>query len=167
MTVTRIMKPSSVGPSTWPPTDGASLNRRARAKRATEARLRDAARFLFVNAGYFDTTIRDIAGRMGMSTGAVFNHAPDKPGLWRLVMGGPPPSPQLAEEVALVEAALPDWGYLVRKEPDGRYYASLSTPDYHPLKPEGFLAVGRGDSPASAVRAARIEAERHRGGLIQ
>lgn len=142
-------------------------NRRARAKQATEARLRDAARFLFVNVGYFDTTIRDVAGRMGMSTGAVFNHTEDKPGLWRLVMGGPPPSAKLAEEVALVEAALPDWGYLVRKERAGRYYASLSTPDYHPLKPGGFLAVGRGDSPASAVRAARIEVERKRGGMIQ
>ena len=143
------------------------MSQRADAKAATRAKVLAVAATQFATRGYHRTTIRTIATEMGMSTGAVFNHAPDKPGLWRLVMGGPPPSAQLAEEVALAEAALPDWGYLVRKEPGGRYYASLSTPDYHPLKPEGFLAVGRGDSPASAVRAARIEAERHRGGMIQ
>jgi len=134
-------------------------NRRQLAKERTLQRLKAEARFLFENVGYFDVGIRDIAQRMGMSTGAVFSHVSDKAALWRLVMHGPPPSEALAEEVAMVEAMHPGWGWNMRKM-GGQYVASLTSPDFHLSTNGGLSVTGKGDSPASALREARIEADR-------
>lgn len=134
------------------------LNRRQKAKAATTAKVRDAARFLFGNVGYFSTGIRDVAARIGMSTGAVFATVEDKPALWRLAFDGPPPSEQLAEEVALVEALRRDWSWLIRKAPDG-YRATLTPDGWNPLSAR-HVASGTGVSPAAALRAAREQADR-------
>ena len=50
-------------------------NRRQLAKERSLAKLKAEGRFLFENVGYFGVGIRDIADRMGMSTGAISNHA--------------------------------------------------------------------------------------------
>lgn len=134
-------------------------NRRQLAKERSLAKLKTEGRFLFENVGYFGVGIRDIAERMGMSTGAVFSHVSDKASLWRLVMDGPPPSEQLAEEVALVEALHPGWGWNMRKI-GGQYIASLTSPDFHLSTHGGLSVTGKGDSPASALREARIAADR-------
>lgn len=136
------------------------IDRRRLGKDVTALRVAASARHLFTNAGYFSTTTRDIARRAGRSTSAVFATAPDKESLWVLAMGGPPPSLQLAEEVALIEALRPDWVWIVRKGPDGRYLATLSPRDWNPLDNAGPCAAGQGDSPASALYAARLQADR-------
>lgn len=135
------------------------VNRRQLSKARSLQRLKTECRFLFENIGYFDVTIRLIAQRMGMSTGAVFSHAPDKESVWRLVMGGPAPSQALAEEVALIEAQRPGWSWSLRKL-NGRYAAGLTSPDFHLTTNGGVSATGSGDSPASALRDARADADR-------
>lgn len=138
-------------------------NKRVRAKAATVARLKTAARFLFTNVGYFDVGIRDIAQRMGMSTGSVFSNVPDKAALWRLAMGGPAPSERLAEEVALLQALRPGWGWVLRFN-GKEHLAGLTPPDFRPKAlPPTAAYSGRGDCPAEALRQARLEAERHDG----
>lgn len=136
-------------------------NKRQRAKASTRAKAAEAARFLFANVGYFSTGIRDVAARMGMSTGAVFATVSDKAALWRLAMGGPAPSEQLAEEVALIQALRPGWSWVLRF--NGReHLAGLTPPDFRPeAMPPSRAHSGRGDSPAEALRQARLEAERH------
>ena len=133
-------------------------NRRQQAKAATRARLVDSARFLFAHVGYFNVGIRDVAQRMGMSTGAVFNQVDDKQQLWRLAMGGPPPSEALAEEVALLEAQRPGWRWSLRRTHDGRYAAMVAASD-NPYS-TAPSAAGMGDSPAAALRDARIAVDR-------
>lgn len=143
-------------------------NRCQQAKARTRAKLIETARRLFLAAGYFDTGIRDIAAAMGMSTGAVFAQVANKADLWRLAIGGPPPSPGLAEQVALLEAERPDWPYLLRKEVarDGsatliRWVCVLTSPDYDPsVLGQGLIITTRGDAPASALLAARQSAGR-------
>lgn len=136
-------------------------NKREAAKLRTLARLIDAARFLFTNVGYFDTGIRDIAKRMGMSTGAVFANVADKAALWRLAMGGPAPSEALAEEVALLQALRPGWGWVLRFN-GAEHLAGLTPPDFRPnALPPCAAYSGRGACPAEALRQARLEAERH------
>jgi AcrR family transcriptional regulator len=136
-------------------------NKRVRAKAASRARLIDAARFLFANAGYFDTGIRDVAARMKMSTGAVFAQVESKAALWRLAMNGPAPDPALADEVALILAQRPRWGWLVRTCGGRGYTASLSSPDYCPAPMRaGHCWVRQGETPAQALREVRIAAER-------
>lgn len=142
------------------PSDRARLNKRQLGKVRTAQRITEAARFAFTNTGFFASTIRDVARRAGMSTGALFGAAPDKEALWRLAMGGPPPSLQLAEEVALIEAQRPGWVWIVRKGPDGRYLSTLSPRDWNPMHNAGPVASGEGDSPASALYAARLQADR-------
>lgn len=133
---------------------------RARKKAATRARLIDAARFLFSNVGYFDVGIRDVASRMGMSIGAVFAHVEGKAALWRLAMGGPPPSEALAEELALIFAQRPGWDFVLRSA-GGGFLALLTAPDYRPFTDAAVdCHTGKGDSPAEALRQARIAAER-------
>lgn len=135
-------------------------NKRVLAKARTTTRVIEAARFAFTNTGYFVSGVRDIARRAGMSTGAIFATAPDKESLWVLAMGGPPPSLFLAEEVALIEAQRPDWVYIIRKAPRGVYLATLSPDNLNPLHNSGPVATGQGDSPAAALRAARLQADR-------
>jgi AcrR family transcriptional regulator len=135
-------------------------NRRDQAKAATRAKVIDGARFLFSNAGYFSTSIRDIADRIGMSTGAVFANVSDKAALWRLAMGGPAPSEGLAEEVALVQALRPGWGWVLRFN-GAEHIAALTPPHTAALAlPASQHYSGRGASPAEALRQARISAER-------
>lgn len=148
-------------------------NARDRAKAETRRKVLDAARFLFLNVGYFQTGIRQIATHAGMSTGAVFNTVQDKEELWREACGGPPPSEQLAEEVAYVLAAFPGWRTSLNSAPDGTWLAGVMSPDWSPIGigasgrgigiPPGKAYHGRGDSPGSAVREARIAAERDHG----
>lgn len=139
--------------------DGSRRNRRAVKKELTTARVIAAARFLFTHVGFFDVGIRDVAARIGMSTGAIFATVADKDELWRAAMNGPPPSPQLAEEAALLLALRPGWSWTLSCH-DGAFRASLSPNGWNPLNNAGPFAVGRGDSPASALRDARINADR-------
>lgn len=60
---------------------------RAKAKAATRARILRVAEELFRERGYDEAQIRKIAADAGLSIGAVFNHFPDKPTLWREAMG--------------------------------------------------------------------------------
>ncbi len=139
---------------------GALPSRRELARRATRQKLIATARRLFVDVGFFDTSIRDVAAAMGMSTGAVFAHVATKDELWRLAFDGPPPSTFLAQEVALIEALLPEFSWLHRKERTvcGRvsYVAVITSPDYNPaITGRGLIVTARGDSPAGALRGAR------------
>lgn len=142
------------------------LNRRQRAKVATRMKLLASARRLFLSVGYFATGIRDIAADMGMSTGAVFSQVEDKAELWRLAVGGPAPSEDVAEEIALLLALLPGWGWALIRKADGSFFATLSTPGYRPgadgEPAEGAVWIGRGLCPASALRAARTAEEADR-----
>lgn len=84
------------------------LNRREAAKLRTRQRVVDAATALFKEVGYEKATIRAIAKRTGMSTGAVFANFENKAELWTEIMKLPPPcdsalyraSGLLLEEVA-------------------------------------------------------------------
>ena len=151
----------AAGPVQLAPIQPCQPTRRGAAKASTRVRLIAAARFLFTSAGYFGVGTRDIARRMGMSTGAVFNHVEGKQALWRLAMGGPPPSEALAEEVALIQALRPGWSWVLRFN-GKEHLASLTPPDWRPTAlPPTRAHSGRGDSPAEALRQARIEADRH------
>lgn len=148
------------------------LNRRQKARQATRQKLIATARRLFMDVGFFDTSIRDVAAAMGMSTGAVFAHVATKDELWRLAFDGPPPSTFLAQEVALIEALLPEFSWLHRKERTvcGRVYyvAVITSPDYNPaITGRAQHITARGDSPAGALRGAREAVARagHRGRL--
>lgn len=135
------------------------LNRRSRAKAATQAKMVEAAAFLFANTGYFAVGVRDIAKRMGMSTGAVFANVTSKEQLWTLAVGGRAPDPALAEEVALLEAQRPGWRWslhFTRKI----YVASLWGDGNPLLDHDTHHASGKGDTPAEALRQARIQADR-------
>lgn len=142
--------------------DGSRRKRRDVARDITRLKVLAAARFLFTHVGFFDTGIRDVAQRMGMSTGAVFATVKDKGQLWAEAMNGPPPSLQLAEEVALVLALRPGWRWLIRFD-GSRYLTSLTCPDYNPMRNGGLMFNGIGDSPAAALREARIAADRQLG----
>lgn len=63
----------------------AKLNRRQEAKLRTRAKVMQAARELFGELGYDGATIRDIARRAGMSTGAVFANFTDKTDLFEAI----------------------------------------------------------------------------------
>ena len=63
----------------------AKLNRRQEAKAKTRAKVMQAARELFGELGYDGATIRDIARRAGMSTGAVFANFTDKTDLFEAI----------------------------------------------------------------------------------
>lgn len=143
-----------------------SETRRAKSRRETRRKVMDAARFLFLNVGYFDTTIRDVAQRAGMSTGAIFANVQDKAELWREACGGPAPSEKLAEEAALIMAAFPGWRWSLNAVFGGDFVASILTPDWKPIEPgrnDGRMFHGRATCPAEALRLARIEAERESG----
>tara|TARA_R110002124_G_scaffold173690_5_gene341358 strand:+ start:20194 stop:20745 length:552 start_codon:yes stop_codon:yes gene_type:complete len=137
----------------------AHLNRRQTAKAATRAKALAAAWHLFLNSGYFDTSLRNIATRMGMSTGAVFANFQDKETLWREAVGGPAPDPRLAEELAILTALRADWDWLFRRK-GTTFLAAISSPDYSPMNGRGVSYGGGGDTPAEAIRNARFAAER-------
>ncbi|WP_051257168.1 TetR/AcrR family transcriptional regulator [Brevundimonas aveniformis] len=61
------------------------LNRRQQAKARTRIKVMQAARELFGELGYDGATIRDIAKRAGMSTGAVFANFTDKTDLFEAI----------------------------------------------------------------------------------
>ncbi len=63
-----------------------TLNRRQLSKLRTRAKVLDAARALFIERGYEAATVRDIAARAGMSTGAVFANFEDKADLFEAVL---------------------------------------------------------------------------------
>ncbi len=137
----------------------APLNRRQTAKAATRVKALADARHLFLNSGFFDTSLRNIAARMGMSTGAVFANFQDKEQLWREAVGGPAPDAQLAEELAILAALRPDWDWMIRRR-GPTVLAAISSPDYSPTLGQGLSYGGKGDTPAEAIRWARIAAER-------
>ena len=68
------------------PEDSASPSPRSLAKLKTRRKGRDAARQLFMERGYDEATIRDIASAAGLSTGAVFASFVDKADLFKQVM---------------------------------------------------------------------------------
>ncbi len=63
------------------------LNKRQQAKAETKRKITEAARELFATEGYAKTTIRDIAKRVGMSTGAVFANFASKEALFVYGLG--------------------------------------------------------------------------------
>lgn len=66
------------------------MNRRASAKALTRSKVRNAAEALFDTVGYEKATIRDIAAKVGMSTGAVFANFEDKLALYIDIKGHAP-----------------------------------------------------------------------------
>lgn len=70
------------------------LNRREQAKARTRQAVLDAAKALFDEVGYEAATIRAIAKRMKMSTGAVFANFEDKAEVYRAIYGHLPLSPE-------------------------------------------------------------------------
>ena len=98
------------------------LNKRQIAKAKTQERIKAAAAALFDEVGYEAATIRAIAKKAGMSTGAVFANWDDKASLWVELMKCPPPrdgalyraGPELlAVAVALINAPLTNANALV------------------------------------------------------
>lgn len=139
-------------------------NARDRARARTIAKVKEAARFLFVNKGYEATTVRDLGARIGMSTASVYSNFPEgKDQLWSEVMGVPPPTLHLAEEIALLQALRPDWRYVLRFT-GSEHIAQIHGPDWKPLQPDSDpMFMGRAASPGEALRQARLAAERHDG----
>src|SRR5438552_4027452 len=64
----------------------ATPNRRMQSKMRTRQKVLEAARQLFIERGYEAATVRDIARRAGMSTGAVFANFEDKSDLFEAVV---------------------------------------------------------------------------------
>ncbi|WP_054112213.1 TetR/AcrR family transcriptional regulator [Brevundimonas sp. AAP58] len=60
-------------------------------KAQTRTKVLDAARGLFSELGYHPVTMRLIAAKAGLTTGAVFYHFEHKAGAWRAAMGCEPP----------------------------------------------------------------------------
>lgn len=69
---------------------GRHLNKRETAKALTRSKVRNAAEALFDTVGYQKATIRDIAAKAGMSTGAVFANFKDKLALYVDIKGHAP-----------------------------------------------------------------------------
>lgn len=88
-----MTSPRSSGP---PPTPSS----RAGAKARTRSKVLQAARSLFMERGYDAATIRDIAARAGLSTGAVFASFSDKADLFKAVL-----AEDLGRQLDLLEAA--------------------------------------------------------------
>ncbi|MFN7110295.1 MAG: TetR/AcrR family transcriptional regulator [Brevundimonas sp.] len=66
---------------------------RQRNKARTRERILAAATDMFGVDGYEKATIRALADRIGMSTGAIFANFPDKAALYREIYGHPPMTP--------------------------------------------------------------------------
>jgi AcrR family transcriptional regulator len=99
--------------------DAASPSPRSQAKLKTRRRVLEAARQLFMERGYEEATIRDIASAAGLSTGAVFASFVDKSDLFKQVMAEDFDRQMVASQEAanadtsLEEAlmGLFEWGY--------------------------------------------------------
>lgn len=87
-------------------TKPADQNLRQQSKARTLEKVADAARALFQTVGYTDTTIRAIAVKAGMSTGAFFASFKDKAECYRGLFGHDPLTPEqgLAMAAALRRA---------------------------------------------------------------
>ena len=62
---------------------------RARSRRGgdvTAARILDAAEELFAERGYAGTTLRDVAGRVGVRNPSIYNHFAGKEALYQAVL---------------------------------------------------------------------------------
>lgn len=66
------------------------MNKRSTAKALTRSKVKNAAEALFDTVGYEKATIRDIAAKAGMSTGAVFANFQDKFALYVDIKGHAP-----------------------------------------------------------------------------
>lgn len=75
-------------------TEQTKINRRQQSKAQTLQKITDAARTLFLSLGYKDTTIRAIAEKAGMSTGAIFASFKDKADCYRTLFGHDPLTPE-------------------------------------------------------------------------
>lgn len=75
-------------------------NKRAIARAALERKMQDACRAEFLEKGYEGTTIRSIAERTGMSTGAFFVIYDTKDAAWKDVTGLKTPNEMANEALA-------------------------------------------------------------------
>lgn len=88
---------------------------RDRAKAATAQKILQAARTLFEDVGFEAATIRDIAAKAAMSTGAVFANYEDKVDLYRTIYGHPPITPEVGRMMlAALDAAESELGHAFR-----------------------------------------------------
>lgn len=74
------------------PADQTRPNKRYINQAANRQHIIDAATILFHQVGYEDATIRAIAKRAGLSTGAIFSNFKDKADLWTHITKLPPPA---------------------------------------------------------------------------
>lgn len=81
------------------------MTKRSDRKALTAAKVRDAAKELFTTKGWEGATIRGIADRAKMSTGAVFANFESKEALYRAVMGHHVVPPEVGR-IAVVRLAL-------------------------------------------------------------
>ncbi|WP_051581075.1 TetR family transcriptional regulator [Pseudonocardia acaciae] len=65
------------------------MRRTAEETAATRAAVLDAALFVFAERGYASATLADVAGRAGVTRGAVYHHFADKSALLAAVLGEP------------------------------------------------------------------------------
>lgn len=76
------------------------MNKREGSKAATRRKVLETARALFAELAYEEVTIRLIAERMAMSTGAIYANFADKAALWKAAMGTEPPVDSLLTRAA-------------------------------------------------------------------
>lgn len=120
---------------------------RARATVEKRSALLAVIREQFQRHGYEDVTIRQLAKAAGCSTGAILNHWPDKPTLFKAAMGRPPVSDAegaaFRGECAVLWRAIATLGADRLRSADGtptnadldRFMTSVLA-----LRPEGFAA---------------------------
>lgn len=77
-----------------------SPNRRQVAKQQSRQRILNAARELFISAGFHATTIRAIAAKAGLSTGAIFASFNDKVEIYEAIYKHAPISPEQGAQLA-------------------------------------------------------------------
>lgn len=94
-------------------TETPRLTRRQAAKIRTADRVLEAARHHFTTVGWAKGTIRAIAQKAGMSTGAVFANYDSKDVLYRAAMGHDPITPEQGRMMALslLDIALGDMSH--------------------------------------------------------
>ena len=120
-------------------------SRRHAMKVVTRDRIITTARRLFHEQGYDGVGMRNLAGEIGMSTGALFGHFNSKDKIWEAAIGGPPPNYKLAEQISLLQAGRPGDGWILCGRPDGQFEAHVFTPGGERVEavadtPDGALA---------------------------
>jgi AcrR family transcriptional regulator len=103
--------------------------RRTVEKERTRELILATARSLFHELGYEGVNMRRLAAAMGRSTGAVFGHYRTKDEVWTAATGSPPPDYALSEQIALLQGARPDAGWMICGRPDGEFEAHIFCPD--------------------------------------